>query len=166
MMKLAGWACAGVLLLAPGAFAHEAAASEREARLEAARDVVERFNIEDMFVEMLEVMLPMIEPSIRQGWPEADNQQVRDAMNVFGRAFTESTPEFVDEMVGVYAQTFTLRELEAIVAFLQTPEGARFAEMQIPLSRQGQVVGERVGTRIGDRYGAEIEAIMTRNRAD
>ncbi|MGY6629043.1 MAG: DUF2059 domain-containing protein [Oceanicaulis sp.] len=160
MMKWLVMAGAGAMLAVSGSLSAEAHVDEAE-RLQHAGVITERMQMESAFADMERNIVPMIEPSIRQGFPDTSRAQIIEAMALLERAFDDATPEFMSEMVGLYAALFTLEELQALSAFLDTPEGARFAELQLELTRQGQAVGEAVGGRIVERILPELTAILT-----
>lgn len=164
MQKWVSMACAGVLMLVSATGSGQAQADEAERRHYASL-IADQMQLETAFADVTRVIVPLIEPSIRQGFPQASEDQVAEAMTLLENAFDEATPEFVAEMVDIYASLFTLEELQALSSFLETPEGARFAELQPELTRQGQVMGEALGQQIVQRIVPQLNAIM-RSEAD
>lgn len=160
MMKLAGWACAGVLLLAPGAFAHASAAQEPDSHLQQAREVVELMGAEQLYMDMITVTMPLLEPSFQQSWPGVSEKAIQQAMDLLGSALIEAAPEFMDETAALYMRSFTQAELEALADFLRSPAGARFIALQPQIMQEGQAIGERIGERISIELQPQLQAII------
>lgn len=66
--------------------------------------------------------------------------------------------ELVDSMVPVYARTFELAELKALLQFYQSPVGQRVLETQPGLMRESVQIGQRWGARIGAEIGQQLAA--------
>lgn len=70
--------------------------------------------------------------------------------------FGEAAPELADSIAVLYANTFSRDELQAFVAFYQSPAGQHLRQVQPLLMEQSAGIGQRMGMRIG----AEVSASM------
>jgi hypothetical protein len=66
--------------------------------------------------------------------------------------------EFIDSVVPLYARSFDLADLKAMVALYKSPFGQRLLAMQPKLTQESMVIGQRWGTRIGAEIGQQLAA--------
>jgi len=65
--------------------------------------------------------------------------------------------ELLAALVPLYARTFELSELEALVQFYKSPLGQRLIDVQPVLARESMQVGQSWGARIGADVGQQLE---------
>ncbi len=70
----------------------------------------------------------------------------------------ERRGEFVDSVVPLYSRTFTLAELNALLAFYRSPFGQRLLEVQPVIMQESMQLGQRWGARIGAEIGQQLAA--------
>jgi hypothetical protein len=74
----------------------------------------------------------------------------------FEARIVQAVPELVDSIAVVYAHGFTLKELDALTAFYQSPVGRRLRALQPTLITESSAIGQRWGMRIGAEIGASL----------
>jgi hypothetical protein len=137
-----GALCAG----APAASLAQAAAPPAvSAKSEAlVRRYLKAIHFERLMDTMISAMLPVMSDQVAQQHPSLTSEQramisevVRDTMR------EDLMPKMLEKMVPIYAQTFTESELEAIVAFYETPVGQSMIEKTPSLApKSAEVVRE------------------------
>jgi len=122
---------AGLMVCTPAALAQGHAASATAAAPSAnpksealARRYLKAIHFESLMDTMMGAMLPLITDSAAKQAPNltaADRAKLTDIVRASMREFY--TPKMIERMVPIYAATFTEAELEAIVAFYESPVG-------------------------------------------
>lgn len=76
----------------------------------------------------------------------------------------EAKPEeFVELLVPVYVKHFSEDDLEAIIAFYETPAGKRMVKAQGDLARETQATGQKWGQDLGKKIAEELVEEQTEN---
>jgi len=75
----------------------------------------------------------------------------------FEARLTETLPQLIDSIAGLYAAKLTQPELDALLAFYTSPIGRRFRELQPMLVTESTAIGQRWGMRIGAEIGASLQ---------
>ena len=150
-------ALAGALVLASAAGAQE---ENAQARLDLARETMALTGADGMVNQMLDMMMPTMRPALMQQYPDATDAQIAEAIDLIRDAFREASPELVDGGAQVYADLFTVEELEAINAFYRTPAGAKLVELLPEVTERSNLIGQRVATRVMMGVNPQINAIM------
>lgn len=118
------------------------------ARLAAARRVLQTSGTVDAMVAGIKTSLPA-QRAASPGLPE-------EFWTRFEARVTQDAPLLADSIALLYARTFTLAELEAFVAFYQSPAGQRLRQMQPVLIGESSQIGQRWGMRIGAEIGTAL----------
>lgn len=126
---LAAGVVAGLLLLAAPAAAAPAppppaAATENAQAVALVRRYLTAIHFERTMDAMQDAMLPVITEQERRTHPNltADDQQM--LADITRRVMRDKIlPKLIDQMVPIYAATFTTSELEALVNFYESPVG-------------------------------------------
>ena len=137
------------LLAAPSGHAAEPVDA---ARIAAARELIGAMRA----VEGVKQAMPMLAGSVRTMIVKANPQteaDIDDVIAVLHNTMVARVDELVDDIAPIYADGFTLQELESMTAFYRSPAGAKLATLQ-PQMMQATVA---VGQRWGERIAAEIE---------
>ena len=72
--------------------------------------------------------------------------------------FEELQPQvFVDAVIPIYADTFTVAELDQLIAFYKSPLGQKMVEKSPELMDRSMSVGSDLGRQAGMKVGAEID---------
>jgi len=119
------------------------------ARLATAHQVLEAGGSVETMVAAMKAQLPaqrMANPSIpAEFWTR------------FEARLTETLPQLIDSIAGLYAAKLTQPELDALLAFYTSPIGRRFRELQPMLVTESTAIGQRWGMRIGAEIGASLQ---------
>jgi hypothetical protein len=167
--------CAGIVD-APSALGQDqVATSDDEAKIAAARDLMELFGYERQLDFMFEKLSPLFSQGvigILQGDPATkamtdqliatgkggQGRLVAILDEEFKKAIKAQYPKMKDSAARQYAASFTLEELLAITAFYETPAGAKslsvLPELQAKLGKAGEEFGRIAGAQAG-RKGFE-----------
>jgi hypothetical protein len=169
---LAG-ALAGVALIGPPARAREtpqAATAPTARQLELTRRYID-LTMTDQFEDAIRQMIidqAAMDPAARD-LPAEDRQFLVD---LAAELTTDMIPKMLDEMVPVYARTFTEAELEALIAFYDTEMGRTILEKTMvampeatraTLSVMPQLM-DKMAARICQHYGCEPGELETLQR--
>jgi uncharacterized protein len=66
--------------------------------------------------------------------------------------------EFVDSVIPLYARSFDIADLRAMLELYKSPFGQRLLEVQPELVQESMVIGQRWGARIGAEIGQQLAA--------
>lgn len=66
--------------------------------------------------------------------------------------------EFVDSVIPLYARSFDVADLRAMLELYKSPFGQRLLEVQPKLVQESMVIGQRWGARIGAEIGQQLVA--------
>jgi hypothetical protein len=66
--------------------------------------------------------------------------------------------EFVDSVIPLYARSFDMADLRAMLELYKSPFGQRLLEVQPKLVQESMVIGQRWGARIGAEIGQQLAA--------
>jgi hypothetical protein len=117
-------------------------------RFAAARRVLEASGAAELMITAMKASIPAQRAATPQlpaeFWSRFEERMVQDG------------PQLVDSIAALYAAIFTLRELQELTAFYQSPIGRRFRDAQGELMTQSTAIGQRWGMRIGQEIGAAI----------
>ncbi len=120
-----------------------------QASPESVKMLLEKTGAGNMGIQAMNQMIP----SLRQMIPDAPETFWEDFMSEF------SPDAFVDAIVPIYQRYLTQDDLEAIIAFYDTPAGKKLIETQ-PMILQdsmevGQQWGQEVAQQVMERYEAQ-----------
>ena len=122
--------------------------SSDSARLAVARQLLAASGAVELMVSAAKVNLPAAQQASPQLPPEFWSR-FRDTLAV-------AAPALVDSVAIVYANAFTLQELQQLTAFYQSPLGRRVRDVQPKLLTESAAIGQRWGARIGAVIGASL----------
>ena len=78
--------------------------------------------------------------------------------NEFEQEFLEtSLDDLVEMLIPVYSKHMTQKDLEAIVAFYQTPAGIKFAQKTPLIMQESMQVGQEWGRKIGQEFDKKMK---------
>ena len=119
-----------------------AVAGRQDAEFEAREALVRRFFEVSQFEKLTNTMMEsMVAPMLSDSRIPADKVPV--VREAFLEAFGNVMPQMMDAYVEQYAGTFTLQELEELVAFYESPTGRSVMAKTLTLSRQAGDMIER-----------------------
>lgn len=131
--------------------------AEREA---VALELVQITQVAEISHQMLEALEPTLGPSLQRNYPDADEAQIEEGIQIFREEMTEALSGITDFAVKLYAERFTLAELQAARDFYETPEGARMIELLPGIMQESQQYGMQQGMQAGVRAQPRIEEIF------
>jgi hypothetical protein len=131
-----------------------------------ALEMLEVTGAADMGNLMVDQMLPMMEPSFRQGYPNASDAQIAEALAIFAEGFRARNDQMNRDIAEIYEDLLSADDMRAIIAFYRTPAGQRVLEaMPVAMERAG-ILGERIAQDILATEGARMEAVLTGGAPD
>lgn len=149
--ELTLWAVAPTILFTTQGRAQAASPTSPDAaRLAAAHHVLAASGTMDAMVALMRANLP----AQRAATP----QLPAEFWTRFEARMIQDLPQLVDSIAVVYAARFTQQELEALVAFYNSPVGQRLRELQPTLVAESSAMGQRWGMRIGVEVGASLQS--------
>jgi len=86
------------------------------------------------------------------------SQPVDDAITKTLEAYKGKKGDLLDQFARVYALNFTIEELQAIVAFYETPVGAKLATANATLNQSLQTVMQVFETNLQSEFFAKVRA--------
>lgn len=119
----------------------------------------------EMGEQMAEVFVAQMSETLRQSRPDLPPvafEIIREETMIVVREEMERG-SFQSMIVPIYAQFFTLEEIEEMLVFYRSPVGKKSVEVMPSLTQQsmqagerwGMLVGPTIGTRITERLAAE-----------
>lgn len=97
--------------------------------------------------QMVRTLLPQFLGMLRQAFPGAPPAVMQAFDEEIKRELQAATPELIDEMAALYARNFTREEVEAMIAFWQTPAGRKMAQLLPRITQESLVLGQSWGQR-------------------
>lgn len=123
------------LLLLAFAAAPALAQDDRPARLDAARQFVQLTTADAVMDPMLDAVWPTVNAQLPPAI-KSDAATVARLRETFGSEIRNALADQMDELAGLYADTFTLDDLEAYLKFYSSPAGAKLVANQGALMTQ------------------------------
>jgi hypothetical protein len=163
-LLLSGVACGAVPALAQPASsgAVQAPPAEMQAKLAAARELVEASKATDMMKQLLPLLWrQLVSPLVGMNDPK-------------GKAAAETiAPMMIEEMQGeltafgamiakVYADNYTLEEMKALTEFMRSPIGQKFIQKQPQVAQASMLAGQQFGRALAERMRPRIEEALTK----
>ena len=161
LTKRAPLLIAALLSLALGALAVPAAVAQEQElapeHLAVARKYIELTDKSGIYeVSLVETAVETMRTIISQN-PEIV-QPVDDAISKTLESYKGRKGELLDQFARVYALNFTIEELQQIVAFYESPVGAKLAEANATLNQNLQVVMQVFETNLKTEFFAKVRA--------
>ncbi len=137
-------------------------------RLALAKELNRLVGTEDKLKAMLPYVIKGVEDALVAAYPSRE-KEVRETCRRIAVKFADRSGELVDLIAGIYAEKFTLSELQELVAYLklpkekrdaaafrQSPLGQKFVQLLQELSKKGSRIGQAWGEGIGREVDEEI----------
>lgn len=123
--------------------------------LAAARQLVQTMRSADQFKALLPTIFANLKPVFVQDRPEI--QKDWDAiMPVIIKGANDRVSEFADKIAAIYADNFTVSELNDLIAFYQSPTGQKFIARQQTIAVASMTVGQQFGQELVTDLKQEI----------
>lgn len=155
MLRIVLAAGAALILATPSL-----AQTDADARLAAAERTMALSGGADMGRQMMAMMMPSIEPSLRAQYGSATDAQIAEAMALVEETLNDLFPEIIDESARAYADVFTLEELEQINAFYETDTGRKLVETMPQLMDRVGRISQQNAIEAMQAIQPQIDAIM------
>jgi uncharacterized protein len=148
-----------LLLLLPQAASAQTPSPEA---LSAARKLVTTMKLDEQFKALLPAILFNLRPALTQDRPEIE--QDFDALTpVIVNAFEPYYNGMVNDLASVYANNFTLDELNQLLAFYQQPTGQKLLQKSSTIAQQTIQVSQDASRKVSDDLRARLtEALRAR----
>ncbi|MEQ8406537.1 MAG: DUF2059 domain-containing protein [Oceanicaulis sp.] len=157
-MKKLAISLLGAVLMAGAVYAQTDDLSEREAL---ALEMIELSGAADMANTMVDQMLPMMEPSFRQGYPNATDAQIAEALSIFAQAFRDRNEQMNHQMAELHTDMLSADDMRAINAFYRSEAGENLLAAMPEVMERSQAIGERMAMEIMSVEGPAMEAALT-----
>lgn len=124
--------------------------SPGDAAATAARQIIALTRGGDTLPQMVERIVAQLAPAFERANP-GQGGLIREILeHEFQEIFSTYRDQFVDSLIPVYTQNFTADELEALVAFYQSPLGRKLIAAQPQVSEQAMRMGGMWGQKLGE----------------
>jgi|GEM_PF-2732608 len=157
-MKIKAFVCAAALAVSWGS-----ASSAQDSEDALAREMLSISGEADVAVDAMLDMIPMIEATIRNTYPDLSSRQYVQIMDVYSAEFEAARAEFEDAIAAVYVEEFTEAELRALLDFYHSDIGQRYAQAMPAIQERAGRAGEQIGLDIDRRATPRIRAIILGN---
>lgn len=131
-----------------------------------AREILDITGEADTALAAISEMMPLIESSVRQAYPDLSTRQYMQIMRVYSEEFASSRDDFVEVFVEVYTDEFDESELRALLEFYHSEIGQRWAQALPRIQEQAARAGEQVGMNVDRRALPRVQAIILGEAAD
>jgi hypothetical protein len=91
-------------------------------------------------------------PAQRQALPQVP----AEFWTAFEGRLAKEAPLLVDSIAAVYAHKFSVRELQEITAFYNSPIGRKLVQSQPAIIAESSAIGQRWGARIGEEVAKSL----------
>ncbi|WP_433909535.1 DUF2059 domain-containing protein [Sphingomonas yabuuchiae] len=169
------------LLLATPAIAQTPPAADAGGRIETARTLVGKLNIDRTLDFQFSGLMPLVSAQIvtamqtapdmpqavktRLATPEGQQQVGAIATEEMMAAFRARYPAIIEAAAEEYRRNFSESELKAIIAFYDSPTGKRLLTLQPQLQQRlaeaGKAMGREAGMAAFPKIRARVEALDT-----
>lgn len=96
---------------------------------------------------MLQMLRPQYAAVSEKDWRELEEELNKTAYD-----------ELVEMLVPVYQKYLTVKDLEAIIAFYQTPAGKKFGKAVPQITQECMLIGQQWGMQLGGKIQEKLKA--------
>lgn len=125
-----------------------AQAPAHDGGLAAARSLLKASGVVDAMVATMRANIPAQREALPQVpaefWSEFEKQMVKEA------------PLLADSIAAIYAHKFSMRELQEITAFYDSPIGRKVVSNQVAIITESSAIGQRWGARLGEAVARSL----------
>jgi hypothetical protein len=166
LCSAAGLVCATLLfspMLGMPAVAAPVTASEADARMAAAMDLIDAMGGRDAVMFQISRVVPVQMQELQVQFPNM-SVEMRDTIERSMREeMARGVNRLLTQMAGAWAERFTARELRDIAAFHRSPAGQKLRTQQQDLQRELSDIGRNWGEDIGKRIQQRLRQDTTRS---
>ena len=128
-----------------------------EARLSAAKDVLQATGAAQQFDAMLPLMLKQINQSLVAANPKL-KEPLQAMFNDIVKAFSGRKQDMLNDVAKLYAERFTVEEMTKLSDFYRTDVGRKFVAAQPQLAAESMKLGQAWGRSVGEQIMQQIKA--------
>ena len=136
-----------------------------KARIAAAKQMMELAGSAAQFDQVMPLMSQQMSQAFKNIAPGSATE-IDDVFRQLVPRFVARKGELLDQIAALYATEMTLDELNAIVAFYQSPAGLKFASVQPKILRDFMALGQRWGQKIGAEFADEARRELKKRGID
>lgn len=136
------------------------AAAQDEATLDAARKLIAVSKVEQSVGPLVGLIVSQMRPLLRQQAPRLTDDQFSEFEAAFEEEMQSLVPDLLEFNARSYATAFTREELEALIAFYETPVGQKAIDVLPSLMQQSMAAGATLGRDAGIRAAQKAAARM------
>ncbi len=103
-----------------------------------------------------ELMVTSIETTL-SAQKAASPQVPEEFWEAFTARLRSEVDRFVELLIPLYAEHFTLEQVQQLIEFYQTPLGRHLVTVQPQLARESMLAGQQWGAQLGMEVAAELE---------
>ena len=165
-IRVWGMTCLAFLLLPLAALATPAnaapAASEMDARMAAAADLLEAMGGRKSVTDQIDRVIPAQMAALQTQFPSMTAETRRVIERSMRDEMTVGVNRLLTQMATAWARRFTVKEMREIAAFQRSPAGQRLRAEQEDLQREIAEIGRSWGADIGRRLQDRLKDYMTK----
>jgi hypothetical protein len=124
------------------------------ARLAAVKEMMLVQGATAQFDTVIDTMTRGMAGMLRKQHP-ARAKEIEDVFSRMAARFNARKSEVIDMIAPLFAERFTIEEIQAITAFYHSPVGAKLVREQPAITQQSMVMGMAWGQRIGQEIERE-----------
>lgn len=133
------------------------AESVSDARVQAAKEVLQATGAAQQFDTIMPLMLKQINQSIIASNPKL-KEPLQAMFNDIVKAFSGRKQELLDDIAKLYAERFTVEEMGELTKFYRTEVGRKFVAAQPQLAAESMKLGQQWGRTVGEQIMEKIKA--------
>jgi hypothetical protein len=134
-----------VTLFVPGMTSAQTPSPEA---LAIARELVATSRAAENAKALLPSIMQLLKPAIVQGRPQVEKDFDAFAPRLM-ESFSAVVGKLIDQVVVIYATSFTVAEMKDIIAFYRGPAGQALLAKSPAIAQQSMAAGQRIGAEIG-----------------
>ncbi len=134
------------------------ASAQDEAKVAKTRELIEVLNMVERADSLATVMVTQMQALVTTANPGKEDIAADLMREKFLPAMRRHLPGYVELVVGLYAEHFSLAELEETIAFYQSPTGRKWIETQPLVLQQSQQLAVGWAQRVVAEVMREVEA--------
>ena len=132
--------------------------AQDEEKIAKTRQLIETLNMIERADSLMTVMMTQMQALVTSANPGKEDVAADLMQEKFMPAMRRHLPGYVELVVGLYAEHFTLAELEETIAFYQSPTGRKWVETQPIVLAQTQRLAVGWAQKVVAEVMREVEA--------
>lgn len=134
--------------------------ADQDARMEKAQALITITGAANLSEQMITMMMAQISQIVNRLNPGHEAEVKAVLEEYFLPEVKAALPELSRGMAGIYAANFTVAEMDAVIAFYNTPVGAKMLKSMPVIAQQSMAVGQAWGRGVSERANAKfLEAL-------